>query len=130
MILNLTQHTSTQDQKDAGIIDLKGQQLSKLKDLLTFDTIPNKQEMMDRAHDIALLSDFNGIGLDDDDPFFLDVMIGGAPFFMGYLEAALKAAHKKPCYAFSKRVVEEFKGDKETVEKKVIFKHVGFVKAE
>ena len=49
-ILNLTQHASTPEQ---GCIDLQGQALADLKGLLTFDNLPTRQEIVDRAVDLA-----------------------------------------------------------------------------
>lgn len=126
-ILNLTQHPATQDQIAAGVIDLKGEQLKMLKSLLTFDDIPSVEEIENRAHDIALLVMFNGLGNDDDDPSFLKAMIGGAPYLMSALENALKSNSVVPVYAFSERMsVEEIQPDG-SVRKLNKFKHKGFV---
>ena len=126
-ILNLTQHPATQDQIDAGVVDLHGEQLEMLKSLLTFEHLPSSQEIEDRAHDIALLVMFNGLGNDDDDPAFLKAMIGGAPYLMIALENALKSHSVVPVYAFSERMsVEEIQPDG-SVRKLNKFKHKGFV---
>lgn len=115
-MINLTQHQATVDQLAVGVVDLTGQQLSMVKALLTFDEIPNESEMKERAYQIAEIARKHGTS----------AMIGGAPFFMSYLERALHKAGVTPFYAFSKRcVIKEDDGVKE----RIIFKHEGFVDA-
>ncbi|MCO4319976.1 hypothetical protein [Aliidiomarina quisquiliarum] len=127
MILNLTQHPATPEQKEAGVVDLRGNSLKHLKALLTFTDIPTNKELQDRAHDIAQLVIHNELGEDDNDPIFLQAMIGGAPFFMSFLESALRENHVTPLYAFSERVSEENTDKDGNVVKRNIFKHKGFV---
>jgi len=43
-IANLTQHNSTKEQQEAGVVDLIERQ-DEIKILLTFDEIPSKKEM-------------------------------------------------------------------------------------
>jgi len=129
MILNLTQHPATETQKQAGVVDLRGDELATLKELLTFNAPPSQTEMEARAHDVAKLVMFNGLGEGDDDPVFLSAMIGGAPFFMSTLERELKADHITPVYAFSERVTEEYTDEAGAVHKKNVFRHAGFVSA-
>lgn len=130
MIINLTQHPATEDQLEQGVIDLKGEQLEALKELLTFDEIPSLQEVEDRAHDIALLAIHNGLSDSDnvDAPTFLYAMIGGAPFLMAELEKALISNHSiEPWYAFSKRESIEEPLPNGDVRKINVFRHIGFV---
>ena len=54
-------------------------------------------------------------------------MIGGAPFFMGALEAALYRRDLTPLYAFSRREVVEKATDDGAVTKTAVFRHEGFV---
>lgn len=56
-------------------------------------------------------------------------MVGGAPFFMAPLEAALRAVNIIPVYAFSKRESVEEKQPDGSVKKTQVFKHAGFVPA-
>lgn len=115
-MINLTQHQATTEQLAVGVIDLTGQQLALVKALLTFDEIPTESEMKERAYQIAEIARNHGVS----------AMIGGAPFFMSYLERALHKAGVSPYYAFSKRcVIKEVDGVKE----RIIFKHEGFVDA-
>jgi len=129
MILNLTQHASTPGQKVAGVMDLNGSQLELLRELLTFEALPSKEEIDDRAHDIARLVISNGLGDDmDQDPIFDRAMIGGAPFLMRALEDALMEHYIQPLYAFSKReVVEEQVEGGGGARKVAVFRHLGFV---
>jgi hypothetical protein len=126
MILNLTQHPATAEQLAAGVIDLKGDELAALKSLLTINDLPTRQELVDRAHDIAAIVAYNGLGGDDDDPIFAYAMIGGAPYLMPALERALSDEGITPLYAFTRReAVEETRDGK--VVKTAIFRHLGFV---
>ena len=115
-ILNLTQHKPTIEQIKLGIVD-PVERKSEIQALLTFDEIPSKNEMEDRAIRLAKICVEEG---------FDKAMIGGAPYFMSTLEKVLKENGIQPLYAFSKRIVEEIE-TKNGVEKKVIFKHLGFV---
>jgi len=53
-------------------------------------------------------------------------MIGGAPFFMSYLEEALRYRGLTPVYAFSQRESVEQVIDDKTV-KTSVFVHKGFI---
>ena len=119
-IINLTQHKATNDQLNDGVVDLPEHLHTKLVQLITFNDIPQPNEMIKRANAIVeLVKEF-----DDNQDF---AMIGGAPFFMSILEETLNDAAIQPLYAFSKRIsVEETQLDG-TVSKKVVFKHEGFV---
>lgn len=120
IIVNLTQHNATNDQIDAGVfnLDYDHNELDFLRSLLTFDTIPTIQEMQQRADDIAQIAVRANVQ---------KAMIGGAPFFMGYLETALKSVGIQPLYAFSQRVSIETTAEDGTVTKQNVFKHIGFV---
>jgi hypothetical protein len=91
-ILNLTQHLATQEQIKAGVVELDAETKAAIKELLTFDEIPSKQEMESRAHDVAEIAAMYDISDDDDSDgvYGNRAMIGGAPFFMSVLEAELK----------------------------------------
>jgi len=124
VIINLTQHKATPEQVNAGVINLEGDSLKKLKELLSFESLPEKKWIAARAMGIASL------GLQEVFEKGLDtaaVMIGGAPFLMPFLEAKCKELDLKPVYAFSERVSEESLGPEGQVVKKSVFKHVGFV---
>lgn len=126
MILNLTQHPSTPEQ---GVTDLIGEELASLKTALTFDTLPDAQEIAGRAEYIAELACTNGLGGEDDDPIPTAAMIGGAPYLMAPLEAALRERGIDPLYAFSVRESAEQTQPDGTVRKVNLFRHAGFVPA-
>ena len=119
-IINLTQHVSTAEQLQAGVIDLPGDQRTKLIGLLTFEEIPTPADLQNRAKGIVDL-------LEQLDQMPTRAMIGGAPFFMGHLEEELRNAFVIPTYAFSKRVVTEVTQPDGSVVKTAIFHHIGFV---
>ena len=115
-ILNLTQHMATQEQYDAGVLEPENK--VRVKDLLTFDTIPSILEMEERAEQLAYEAMVSKC---------TNAMIGGAPFFMSNLEYALINKGIKPLYAFSTRVSEEHFTEDGNVVKVNVFKHTGFV---
>ena len=115
-ILNLTQHPATKEQIEVGVIE--PYEKGVIKVLLTFDEIPTKDEMEDRAIRLARICFEENCDA---------AMIGGAPYFMGTLEKILKLGGIQPLYAFSKRVVKEIQKEDGSVEKKTTFKFEGFV---
>jgi hypothetical protein len=139
-IINLTQHAATPEQVAAGVFDLPPSLRGRLSALLTFDTIPSAEEIKARAHDIALLAAALADGHDraeevggevdenDTGAFALHAMIGGAPYLMAPLEAALSEVGIEPLYAFSVRETEEQKQPDGSVRKVTVFRHAGFVK--
>jgi len=148
VIINLTQHKATEEQKQAGVIDLPEKYQTKLRTLLTFNELPNCKEITNRAEKIGdLVLEFLSDNLspvkneveqilkldeikqiEEFEKLNLGFMIGGAPYLMGALEEEL-SYFGTPLYAFTKRIVEEIKKSDGTVEKKAIFKHEGFVPA-
>lgn len=114
-VLNLTQHAATQDQLQDGVVDLPNKE--ELVSLLTFDNIPCVADLQYRADQIALLA-----------KGYKFAMIGGAPFFMSFLEQSLKFVDVEPVYAFSKRESQEQVQDDGSVKKVNVFRHVGFVR--
>lgn len=128
MIINLTQHDATPEQVAAGVVNLKGEQLARLRQLLTFEELPSSGQINDRAITVAHLAIYNGFGGDDgDDPHPHAAMIGGAPFFMAALERQLRDLGVDPVYAFSQRRAVEEKQADGSVKKTQVFQHLGFV---
>jgi hypothetical protein len=124
IILNLTQHLATKEQKAAGVIDLPEKERAELCKLLTFNTLEETKEKIDRANKIREII----INL----PYYADIdkaMIGGALFFMRELENALWYERIEPVYAFTEREVIETQNADGTVTKTAVFKHKGFVPA-
>jgi hypothetical protein len=125
MIVNLTQHKATQDQIKAGVVDLSGRALEALTKALTFDALPTQDETLRRAAFIAhLVSGDSKVadGLRAD-----SAMIGGAPYLMGPLEAALREVGVRALYAFSRRESVEQTLPDGAVRKVNVFVHEGFV---
>lgn len=130
MIINLTQHPATVEQVEAGVIDLpQGILRESLLRALTFESMPTKQNIDDRAEYIALLAIGNGLGGDyDQDPIPWAAMIGGAPWLMSALESALMDHGIEPLYAFSVRDSAEKSMPDGSVQKINVFRHIGFIK--
>jgi hypothetical protein len=129
-IINLTQHKATQEQIEAGVIDLPEEARAKLQKLLTFDDFPDNDILEKRTNSIYELvasvvlkeNIVSGESYDDDlRKHNLSFMIGGAPFLMNHLEKELNYVGQV-LYAFSRREVIEVDNVKTS-----IFKHVGFV---
>lgn len=117
-ILNLTQHAASPDQIAAGVVEPADK--AGVQALLTFEELPDRTEVILRAAELAVIAAKSGFGA---------AMIGGAPFLMPPLEAALKAAGIRVLYAFSRREsVEETLPDG-SVRKTQVFRHAGWVEA-
>ena len=116
-VANLTQLKPTPEQVEFNVTDTLVP-----SDLLTFDNIPTSTDLKSRAVEVASYA--NG---------FKQAMIGGAPYFMSYLEQELKNNGVQPLYSFTQRVsVEEVVMDENLnliTKKTSVFKHIGFVKA-
>ena len=130
VILNLTQHPASAEQKSAGVVDLTGQNLEDLRNLLNFNTKPSISELEERASSLVTLIERVRF-LDDDglheDGTVIYVMIGGAPYLMSHLESAITDSDRIFLYSFSKRVsVEETQPDGSVIKTNV-FKHVDFI---
>lgn len=135
MILNLTQHMATNDQRAAGVVDLPDTLRAHVTDWLTFLTLPTAAEIHERATALADLAsrlqdpeDRAGEGVNlGSSAFALHALIGGAPWFMAPLEAALRDRGVIPVYAFSVRESVEETAPDGTVRKSAVFRHKGFV---
>ena len=117
-MLNLTQHVATTEQIQAGVVEPTPEVKAEIQKLLTFNSLEETQEVKERAYKLALIAKNHGAS---------HVMIGGAPFFMPALESMLALGDISAHYAFSQREVVETTLPGGSVEKKAIFKHVGFV---
>ena len=124
MILNLTQHPATTEQIEAGVVDLPDSVRPALIGWLTFSQLPSREEIEDRAEALALLAD--SLLPEEGNPA---AMIGGAPYLMAALEAALRNQRIRPLYAFSRRESAEQVLPDGTVRKTSIFRHAGFIAA-
>lgn len=127
MIANLTQHPVSEEQKAAGVVDLPSSALSSLRAALTFENLPNEQEIRRRVRFIAHLISGDSVVANN---FRADkAMIGGALWLMAPLAAELRARGIEPLFAFSVRETEEQKQADGSVRKVTVFRHTGFVPA-
>lgn len=115
-ILNLTQHLSTASQAAAGVFEPASKQA--VRQLLTFDELPSREEIQSRASTIAEIACHEQAEV---------AMIGGAPYLMSALESALMFRGIAPVYAFSKRESVEETLEDGSVRKTMVFRHVGFI---
>lgn len=125
MIINLTQHLATEDQKIEGVVDLPENLRNRLIEALTFNELPEKSDLEKHAQWIInILKDFDDLT----NQYHFEVMIGGAPYFMPILEKTLREHKYFLMYAFSKRVSTEKVLEDGSVVKVQTFKHIGFVR--
>ena len=119
-IINLTQHPATAEQLAAGVVDLPAAARASLQSLLTFDHLPTRRVVVERAEAIVMMAARNTMAR--------TAMIGGAPYLMPALEKALRDLYGiVPVYAFSVRESrEEIQPDGST-RKVAVFRHAGFV---
>lgn len=114
-ILNLTQHTATQDQAQAGVFEPTDKK--QVQELLTFNEMPTFKDMLERARTLAQIAKDHGA---------THAMIGGAGFFIPHLEHWLLWNGITPVHAFSVRESIEVHNADGTVSKQNVFKHIGF----
>ena len=130
IIINLTHHAASAEQITQGVTDLQGEQRDALVHLLTFSELPDVQEILDRASDIAELACYNGLGdPDGDSPMPHQAMIGGALWLMAPLATALRERNIDPVFAFSVRETEEQTQADGSVRKVAVFRHAGWIPA-
>jgi hypothetical protein len=134
IIWNLTQHAATPDQIAAGVIDPDEGDRAEIRELLTFTSLPDAQEIERRAKGLAAIASIlyhRSWRADHRDSDPMGAMIGGAPYLMGPLERAIHRCRADivPVYAYSDRVsVEETLPDG-SIRKTQVFRHAGFVEA-
>jgi len=140
VILNLTQHSATPEQQSQGVVEPSAELKQKIKQLLTFEELPEYSDIMERAEKLVdliedeYLPDLEKRGViqvssEGQADFEVEgVLIGGAPYLMAPLEEELIEAGFVPLYAFAKRVVEERQEPDGTVKKITVFRHQGFIR--
>jgi len=109
-IKNLTQHAPTSDQAGVTAVD------EHALEFLIFSTPPSVEEINDRAYALACRA--NG---------YTHAMVGGAPYLMGPLVAALHQAGVQPLFSFTERKSVEKVGLDGSVTKTSVFAHVAWV---
>lgn len=117
MILNVTQHPASPEQREAGVVDAP----YTLAGALTFEELPTRDEIETRAIWLADLARDEGAEA---------AMIGGAPYLMPALERTLRERGITPLYAFSLRESVEQTQPDGSVRKVNVFRHAGFIAAE
>lgn len=125
-ILNLTMHPATPEQKREGVIDMDGCERERLCQLLTFNSIPDREELRRRASKITVLA--YGCKPIEYICIPIEVMIAGFPALMPILEHELLMSGMLPVHSFSKRVSAEVIQPDGTVIKTSTFKHIGFIR--
>src|SRR5690554_1558364 len=120
MILNLTQHNATAEQKAVGVVEPHESEKADIKRCLTFDVLPSTEEIRVRARRLAGLALSLGATC---------AVIEGAPFLMGELERALITVGIQPVYAFtSHEEVAQEQSDR-AASKNAGGRHLGFIPA-
>ncbi len=114
--LNLTQHLASEPQIQAGVVEPKDK--AAVQALLTFTELPSQQTLLQRASALATLAKESDCQ---------SAMIGGAPYFMGHLEQALRGVGVRPLYAYSERRSVDNVQEDGSVRKVAVFVHLGFV---
>ena len=125
IILNFTQHKLTKEQIDSLVeegfnienVEIEAPQF--VKNCLTFTECPSREELNNKARALA---DYAQIQCKA-----TDVIVGGAPYFMGALETVLIERGIKPRYAFTERVAVETVNPDGSTTKTSIFRHSGWV---
>jgi len=133
-ILNLTIHRPTPQQIKAGVIEPPPNYKDKIVSLLSFFSLPMYWQIQERAERLAdlaykLVVELSN-GLWPSDKSWGAVMIGGAPYLMPPLQRALLKRGLRPVYAFSRREAVETRQPDGSVQKTIIFRHIGFIHAE
>lgn len=91
-ILNLTGYLATEEQKDAGVLEVSEADRLKLRELLRFRTLPTGEEIQERVKAMANIAKTYSA---------TDVMIAGPSFLMSQLEPELVLEGFRPMYSFS-----------------------------
>lgn len=117
-IINLTQHNATEDQLNAGVIDLQGDLKAALVTAITFPAVYTHEDLVSRAKRVV------GI-VRDAQVDCQHVMIGGMPSFMPVLQNTLQEAGYRVGYACTDRVSVDVPDGNGGVKKTSVFKHVG-----
>ena len=116
-ILNLTQHSLTASQIEAGCFEPEEADKERLKVLLTFEELPTMFDFTCNAIEIAGIARKYKCE---------DVMIGGHLDFMIYLIVRLRASGMRPRSSFTKRNIVEVHNPDGTVTKTQMFQHAGW----
>lgn len=156
-ILNLTQHSATAAQKQAGVVDLPKEVQDKLKifldvrkEVLTASLEIREEQLRSQVESICHLiwpqlkeaahsrakkalecfERGDGIaGWNAGREPVIEAMVGGAPFLVDRLVRRLKELDVRPVYAASERKSVEENLSDGTVRKTQVFEHLTFIPA-
>lgn len=95
-ILNLTQHQATKTQIERGVVEPSPASKDIIKKLITFEEAPDMETLAVNAGKLAAFAAMKG---------YHQALIGGASYYMPYLEAALIQNGIQPQYAFTQQVI-------------------------
>ena len=131
----MPQHKVTPDQQEVGVIQTPESIAERVLELSTFTADehgnpPTMDYVRSNASKLALVVNNYKKPIKISDNFYLtgyinQVMIGGAPFFMPKLEAALLDKNIGVHYSFTERVVQEVTQPDGTVQKVSKFSYLG-----
>lgn len=117
-IYNMTQHSLLPNQLASGLLEFPDGLHQHMRSLMTFEELPDAAAIERRAEQMAAAAaEYGAEG----------AMIGGAPYLMPALRAALKAHGIHVFYAFSLRRSEDLKMPDGSMQKHACFQHLGLV---
>lgn len=123
-VLNITQHQSTPDQKQAGVIDVSLDDQVQLKQLLTFQGLYDAKTITARVSELLCW-------LDELYPKSKVFLVGSMPpAANAILERMFKEKGHTCVYSVSDRICVETHQVDGSVKKEYQFKHLGFMVAE
>lgn len=123
--INLTMLVATEEQVEAGVIDLPTKDRDALCDLLRFDSVPLPSDILYAVEKIAALCSA-AVALR---PGIRKAMIDGSPWLTAPLEAALRERGIVPVYSFYTWVLEDIEQEDGTIVKGRECRHLGFIEA-
>ena len=118
-VFNLTKHQMTQDQLEAGGVNVPAAQSAN--NLQDFMAVPSHEELESRANALMNLASAAGAELGD------GVMIAGAMYFIPALVQAARNSGFTPTFSFTQRKAVEDKLPDGSVKLSYVFKHESWV---
>ena len=117
-IINLTQHDATQDQLDAGVVNLIGEAAYKLKQAYRFNYVPSAEEKNRRVREIVQIAI---------DCKAEKALLDGPAWLTSALERELAVHEISAVYSFSMYpIIMTMEGDGTLVKRQRI-KHMTFI---
>ncbi len=128
IVLNLTPHNLTEDQRNAGAVEPASKKI--VKRLLTFTEQPTIEEVQQRANELARIAyteweyDLDQSHIRKNNRY---VMVGGPLYLIPKVDIALRNLGLIPVYAFATRESIDIVYSDGTTGKSQIFKHIAFI---